>query len=290
LVRLGVIGAGRWGRICLKTLANMAHIQVAAVASGNAETAVLMPEGCRLVSDWREMMGSGDIDGVVIATPPATHAAIATAAMAAGLAVFVEKPLTLSADEARGLRAQAAACGTKVFFTDHIHLFNPAYRRLKQLAHGITAITGLAGNHGPYRDDASVLWDWGPHDVAMILDLMGTAPDKVTATTIERHPVIGGMGEMVRLDFRFGPVIATATFGTLVDKVRRFTVDCAAGRLVYDDLAVNKLTRDGMAVTVEAISPLNVALSDFAAAIRDGGEHLAGLELGVAVVEVLAAL
>ena len=289
-IRLGLVGAGRWGRICLKTLAGLDGVQLAALASNNPDSSALVGPGCRVVNDWRDMIAKGDLDGVVIASPPQTHAAIAAAAMEAGIAVFAEKPLTLSAAEAGDLRDLSLARGARVFFTDHIHLFNPAYRRLKDVARqsgGITSITGLAGNHGPYRHDASVLWDWGPHDVAMILDLMDTAPKTVLATCTERREVNGGMGEMIRLDLGFESMVARASFGTLTDKIRRFTVDCGAGQLIYDDLAPHKLVHDGQPVTVEAISPLSVALGEFAEAIRDGGTHRQGLILGVKVVEVL---
>ena len=289
-VRLGVIGAGRWGRICLRTLSGITAADLVAVASGNPETATLVPPGCRIFADWRELIGSAGVEGLVVATPPATHAAIAAAAIEAGLPVFVEKPLTQCAEEARKLRALAGARGNRVFFTDHIHLFSPAFRRLKQLAADagpILSVEGRAGNHGPYRRDSSVLWDWGAHDVAMLIDLFGARPDRVTAQRLERRRVGNDEGETIGLELAFGSATARIVVSTLCDKVRRFTVRCAAGSFLYDDLAPAKLTRDGAPVTLEPAPPLTQALGEFIAAIRDDQPHRTGLELGVFVVETL---
>lgn len=289
-VRLGVIGAGRWGRICLRALSALTAARAAAVASGNPDTAALAPPECRVFADWRELIGTAGVEGVVIATPPASHAAIATMAIEAGLPVFMEKPLTLSSQEAGQLCALAEAWGARVFFTDHIHLFSPAFRRLKALAAEvgpILAVEGLAGNHGPYRQDASVLWDWGPHDVAMLIDLFGAPPERATARQLERRQVADGTGETIRLEMRFGTVPATVTASTLIDKTRRFTVRCQNGTLVYDDLAPAKLTLDSTPVAIEPTPPLTVALTEFATAIRDDAPHLDGLQLGTQVVEVL---
>ena len=64
-VRLGVIGAGRWGRICLRTLSGITAADLVAVASGNPETATLVPPGCRIFADWRELIGSAGVEGLV---------------------------------------------------------------------------------------------------------------------------------------------------------------------------------------------------------------------------------
>lgn len=290
-IRLGLVGAGQWGRICIRALAGIEGVRLAAVASRNPEIRSLTPEACAVYADWPALLAAGGLDGLVIATPPATHAEIAMAALRRGLAVFVEKPLALSVNDAQALDQAAAQLKSRVFFTDHIHLFSPAYRALKRLAQEagpILSMEGLAGNHGPYRPDTSVLWDWAPHDAAMMIDLMGRAPDTVAARRIERRKVAGGTGETIRIELGFGDCAGGATLGTLTDKVRRFTVTCRDATLVYDDLAAAKLTRDGVPVRLAATPPLTAALTDFADAIRDGRRHVDGLDLGIKVVEILA--
>lgn len=187
---------------------------------------------------------------------------------------------------------------------DHTHLFHPAYRALKVAAKGhgaIGAIHGLAGNHGPFRTDAPVLWDWGAHDAAMALDLMGVRPDSVDARRIDHRHLPEGLGEVVEIRAGFpGGVQAILRFGNLLPKTRRLVVHLEAAVLVYDDLAEHKLMvhppsaafadpgTTGEALPCEPLLPLNVAVGEFASAVRAGSRSLADLDLGVAVVELLA--
>ncbi|MBI2235915.1 MAG: Gfo/Idh/MocA family oxidoreductase [Magnetospirillum sp.] len=281
-VRLGLVGAGRWGRIFVRTLGAVPGVELAAVASSNPETEALLPAGTALFPHWRAMLAAGALDGVIVATPPASHAEITLAALAAGLPVLVEKPLAMNAAEAAAVLAAARQAG-RIVMVDHVHLFSPAWRRLKYLAAGMGAVLGIkgtAGDTGPRRADVSVLWDWGPHDLALCLDLLGRPPDAVGAEQ---------SGETLRLGLRFGTVPATITLGTLPVKTRRFAVTCEGGRLVYDALATEKLTLDGRTVPVAPDLPLSVAVAEFADAVRRGSTDTAGLELGVAVVKILAA-
>lgn len=288
-VRLALVGAGRWGRVYLRTLAALDGIALVGVASANPATAALVSPGCRLFPHWRDLLAAGGFDGLIIATPPATHAEIAEAALRDGVALLVEKPLTLDLDSAEALRRLAAAAPVLVQ-VGHVHLASPAWRELKRRVDTlgpVRAIRAVAGNHGPYRDDAAVLWDWGPHDLSMCLDLMGVPPDRVAARVAARRRVDAGWAERLELRLGFGAVEAAITLGTDMDKTRRFEVVCARGSLVYDDLAPAKLTLDGVAVAIAADPPLSVQVQDFAAALRAGSRDRSGLDLGVAVVDLL---
>lgn len=289
-VRLGLAGFGRWGRILMRNMAAHSRITLAALASRQPDAALQVPEGCRVVADWRELLAMG-LDGLVVATPPATHAEIGLAAIKQGLPLLLEKPLTLSVAEARTL-TDAAERAEALVMVDHIHLFSPAWRRLKELLPGlgaIKALTGLAGNHGPYRTDTPVLWDWGAHDLAMIFDLMTGPPGRLEAHRSERRAVSGGVGETIVLELDFAGVPARATLSTLMDKTRRFTVVCAGGTLVYDGSGAVPLTLDGFPVAVVGGTPVEALFDRFAQAIAAGMRDRSGLGLGLRVVQALAA-
>ncbi|MBI3445268.1 MAG: Gfo/Idh/MocA family oxidoreductase [Magnetospirillum sp.] len=284
-VRLGLVGFGRWGRVLMANMEHHPQVCPAALASRQADAPV--PPGCHVVAHWRQLLEM-ELDGLVVAAPPAVHAEIALAAMERALPLLIEKPLTLSVAEAQAL----AAAGNGLVMVDHIHLFSPAWRRLKQLAPDlgpVRSLAGVAGNHGPYRADTPVLWDWGAHDVAMMLDLLGGLPDRIRASRAERRQMPEGVGETIALSLDFGTVTATATLSALMDKARRFTVTCENGTLVYDGVGPVKLALDGKEVEVAPRQPLEVLLDEFASAIRSGSRDRSGLDLGVRVVEVLAA-
>lgn len=278
---LGLIGPGRWGRNYIRTIEASPRARLAATAS----------------RDWRDLVKKPGIDGVIIATPPATHAEIAIAAIEAGLPVLVEKPLTLSIVEAREVLDHAERRSARVL-VDHIHLFQPAWAELKHRAAALgplRAVRGKAGDLGPFRDDATALWDWGPHDVALCLDLIGGMPVDVSARRLETEQTATGAGEQIALTLTFGGgVTADIEIGNLTSPKRRsFEAAYDDGMLMMDTLAADKLVfqtpgGDRNAVLVDGDLPLTVALERFVDMIsRPEENNLASLRLAVDVVDVL---
>ncbi len=303
VINLGLIGAGRWGRNYIKTLAGLESVRLARLASRNPASAALVGTDCVISADWCELLDAGDLDGIVIATPPALHAGMVSAAIAANLPVLVEKPLTLDVAEAEKLLRQSRERGSLVM-VEHTHLFHPAFEVLcRQSADlgAIRAIRGEAGNHGPYRSDVPVLWDWGSHDIAMCIALTGAVPRARAAVCDERRNVEGGIGESIHLQLEWpDSKQADIRLSNISDRRRRFTVFCEGGVLVYDDLAQHKLvihpaqTGDaqpqgaGRMLPVATGFPLTRAVERFVEAIRAGDLSHASLSLGVDVTRVLA--
>lgn len=304
-LRIGLIGAGRWGRIYIKTLERVDGLELVRLASSNPESRGLVGDHCIITEDWRAVAGADDLDGVIIATPPARHAEMTRSAIDAGNAVLVEKPLTLDADEAQSLLDHAESRDA-IVHVDHIHLGNPAYRKMKNLGLGmgpIHAIRSGAGAWGPFRSDASVLWDWGPHDIALCLDMMGEKPGSVSARIEEARETDEGPGEAIALKLTFpGGVVVDIELSNLLEKKKRFfAVDFDRDTLIFDDAGPETLVReprpDGTkhapekaeVIQVTSSPPLDQVLIDFAAAIEKGEANLDGLRLGVDVVDVLRA-
>lgn len=103
--RLGFIGVGWIGRDRLMAIHRSGVASVAAVADASPEaaSAVASEVGASTVTPEDLLDGGVDVDGVVIATPSALHAEQAMRALAAGRAVFCQKPLGRSADECRAV-------------------------------------------------------------------------------------------------------------------------------------------------------------------------------------------
>lgn len=303
-LRLGLIGAGRWGRNYIKTIAGLEGMCLAALASGNPGSAHLVPGACLISPDWQAILDRRLIDAVIIATPPAVHARMATAAVERGLPVLVEKPLTLDSAEAVALRKFVAEHKGLVM-VGHTQLFHPAYRKLREMLadYGpVRAIRSEAGNYGPFRLDTPVTWDWGAHDVAMCLDLLGTSPQRTGLRLVERRAVENALGEIFDIELIFpGEVRAAIRIGNILPKRRRFTAYTETAALIYDDFAPHKLTiapgtsDDDMTASripvplVEEL-PLSNAVRTFARAVETGATGLDSLDLGVSVVSILAQL
>ena len=297
-LRLGLVGAGRWGRNYIRTIAALDGVRLAELASTNPESDQLVPNGCRISTDWRSILDSRRIDGVIVATPPASHSDMVKTAVDAGLPVLVEKPLTLDIGQAVALRELVMERNGFVM-VGHTHLFHPAFRKLKEMAPEfgeIHSIWSEAGSYGPFRSDTPVLWDWGAHDVAMCLDLLGTVPEHVTACRVESRLLPEGLGEIVDLKLHFpGGVSALVHLGNILEKRRYFRVNLEKAALVYDDMsphpfAVYSGPEFDIAQVLEVgrEKPLTAVVMDFAAAIHKGRRDMGSLNLGIKVVEVLA--
>lgn len=290
-LRLGLIGAGHWGRRMIRTVADMPEARLARVASSNPQTRALVGDGCELVSDWREVATAKDLDAVLIATPPGEHYAAAKAAIDAGIAVLIEKPLTLDPAQAAEI-VELAERRKAVAWVDHIHLFNPAYVELKRRLPAIApvrAILSEGGNLGPFKPAAPPLWDYGAHDVSLALDLIGEPPQSLSAR-LEREQPAPEAGLVARLTLRFARgITAEIRVGNLLDKkTRRLEVRGERGDLVFDDSEGARLWHDGTEAVVDATPPLKLVLEAFldSARRRDPDPRL--LRLGSQVVSLLA--
>ena len=73
-LRLGLIGAGHWGKVYIKTLERLPGFSLARLASNNPESRNLVHEGCQISKNWQEVTSADDLDGVIIAAPPKMHA------------------------------------------------------------------------------------------------------------------------------------------------------------------------------------------------------------------------
>jgi len=187
-VRVAVAGAGAWGRNHLRVLHGLGAL------AGAVEVCEASRDQVRRDYPGLPVWGSlgeafrhaGPVDGVVIATPAPTHAGLAAQALREGRGVLVEKPMTLEAREAQGLVDQAEA-GGRVLMVGHLLLYQPAVRELKRLLDSgilgqVYRIHQERANLGRVRSTESALWSLAPHDVAVLLHLMGEAPLQVTAS------------------------------------------------------------------------------------------------------------
>lgn len=300
-VRLGLVGAGRWGRNYISTINRLSGVELSALVSSSPEAVALAGPDCRCFSGWREMLDWSSLDGIVLAVPPIVQTAVALEALDRGLGVLLEKPVALCPDEASSLLEKARAAGVPVL-VDHIHLYSPAYQALKAHLRElglIRSIRGRAGNWGPFRHETPVLWDWGPHDVAMCLDLVGVDPVAVNTRLLDSwEDAPGPHAQRISMIMDFpGGVRAECVVSNIDEaKTRKLEVEAGDFRLVLDDLALDKLTAipleggDAISMPHGEGAPLDTVVQAFARALSRGRADIADLELGARVVGVLDSL
>lgn len=295
-IRLGLLGAGRWGQRYIETIKSLSGIQLAAVSSRNPETAKLVPAGCRIHAEWRAVIADADVDAVIVAAPPALHASMAVAAIEAKKPILVEKPLTLSVADAQEIETKSRDHGVLVM-VGHTQLFNAAFRRLKRALPEIAPVRRIvssSGNWGPFRADVSALWDYAPHDVAMCIDLIEATPVRIAAKREVHDKIESGYGDryLINLAFPRGIAAEVRTGNLFRPKRRRLEVQGEKGTLTFDDVAEEKLVRRSGSketpLSYDAERPLTTQVREFASAARFGSTDDTSIRLGREVVEVLA--
>ena len=299
-LRVGLIGAGRWGQVYLHTFASLSdRCRLTHLCTSRPGASAMVGHPVQVTADWGQLIAS-DCEAVIIATPPQTHAEIVEACLNAGKPCLVEKPLCLDVATAERLDERIRASGVPVL-VDHTQLFTPSYHALKasvrQAGEPVRALLSEGMDFGPFRTDTPALWDWGPHDVSLCLEFTGQSPLHLEALGGPCGPE--GDPEMVslRLDFR-GELSAWIQVGRISTQKRRsFTVMTESRVYVLDDLAEHKLTVGPVSEPLER-TPLAVGPEDpamvhvvryFLDGLSGGDRSRFGADLALEVTRVLAA-
>ncbi len=171
-VRTAVIGVGYLGRFHAQKYATLPRSRLVAVVDAVPEVRerVAAEVGCRAVADFRDILG--EVDAVSIATPTPAHYEIARECLERGVHVLVEKPITETLEEARGLVEVAASRG-RILQVGHLERFNPAIRALE----GTLGTPRFVESHrlAPFKErgtDVNVVLDLMIHDIDLIQSLV----------------------------------------------------------------------------------------------------------------------
>jgi len=181
-VRLGVIGAGYWGEKLIRVFAQRADAHVQVVCDVDAERR-RTHAGIEATANAEALLQRDDVDAVVVATPPSTHAALARAVLLAGKHCWIEKPLAMRAAEA-GALVQLARVRGRTLFVDETFLYDPLLRRAKEWIEGgrlgrLYHLSFERVGMGRIRRDSDVWWNAAPHDVSILCYLVAARVERV---------------------------------------------------------------------------------------------------------------
>jgi predicted dehydrogenase len=184
--KVTVLGCGYWGKNLVRNFHALGALGAVCDPSeaGRATAARLAP-GVPVHADVDAALSASGVSGVVIATPAETHAALCERALRADLDVFCEKPLALRYEDARSV-AQLAEERRRILMVGHVLEFHPAIEKLGELILAgefgrIQYIYSNRLNLGKVRREENILWSFAPHDIAVILRLVGAMPCRVIA-------------------------------------------------------------------------------------------------------------
>lgn len=182
--RIAVIGSGVWGRNIVRNFYNLNVLDtVCDIDEENLKKVTEQYKGVKVTKDFHDIINNDKITGVCVVTPSHTHYKMVKAMLEAGKNVYVEKPISTVADEARDLTKLAHEKGL-VLMVGHLLLYHPAVNRLKMLIEegalgDIVYAQSDRLNVNYFKNDRSVMWDLAPHDVSMISYVTGKEPVRV---------------------------------------------------------------------------------------------------------------
>lgn len=246
-VRIAAVGCGYWGPNLIRNFAEMPESDMVAISDLDRTRldamATRYPRLELLTTDYQELVDLG-IDGVVVSTPPETHYAIASFFLERGVDVLVEKPLTVDAKLAQQLVEMAQGLG-RVLMVGHTFEFNPAVRALKTMIDSgelgeIRYIDAVRVGLGLFHPSLNVVWDLAPHDISILLHLLGEYP--LTVSTRGASCVQDSVEDVAYMTLTFpSGILAHARMSWLDPrKTRTITVVGANKMVVYDDVAAEE--------------------------------------------------
>jgi predicted dehydrogenase len=190
-IKVGVIGYGYWGPNIVRNFFATPDCTVRMVADGRPERLNLLAKtfpSIQGVKDAEDIIGSKEVDAIVIATPVHTHFELAKRSLLQGKHVLVEKPMTSSVREADELIELATKKGLTLM-ADHTFLYTGAVQKMKEIIQTEVIGTPLYFdssriNLGLFQPDINVLWDLAPHDISILTYLITEIPESINATGI----------------------------------------------------------------------------------------------------------
>jgi len=178
---VAVIGCGYWGKNLVRKFHELGVL--AAISDPNEEVQKRLNQQYGVENRSVEaILADAKIDAVAVAVPAEMHHEITVRAFEAGKHVFVEKPIALTIEHAQDMIAASQKAG-KTLMVGHLLQYHPVFLKLKEMVRAgdfgkLRYVYSRRLNIGKLRTHENVLWSFAPHDISMILALIGTEPDR----------------------------------------------------------------------------------------------------------------
>jgi predicted dehydrogenase len=218
-LRTAVIGVGYLGKFHADKYAMLDNSELVAVVDADITTAreIADKHGVQALTDYHELLGK--VDAVSIATPTTTHHPIARDFLEHNCHVLIEKPITVTVDEADDL-IELALSHERVLQVGHLERFNAALMDLGDTLETPTFIEShRLAPFNPRATDVNVILDLMIHDIDIILDIVKSDIKEMRASGTQ---VLTGSTDIanVRLEFENG-CVANVTASRVSTKTER---------------------------------------------------------------------
>ena len=282
---VAVIGCGIWGKNVVRNFYNLEALHtVCDLDFDNRQKLKEQYPDVNIISDYNEVLKNTDIEAVAVVTPSHTHYKIVKQAIEAGKHVYVEKPISTVAAEAKSLDEMATS-NNIVLMVGHLLMYHPAVNRLKMLINDgvlgdIRYVQSDRLNINHFKNDRSVMWDLAPHDVSMTSYILGKEPIRVIsavgASNIIAHISDSWIHPQKRVNLLVRGTKATAIFDDTLSE----------NKLQIFESSSPKISKNEILDYIE-IEPLKLECQHFLNCIENGKTARSDGHNGYNVVKVL---
>jgi predicted dehydrogenase len=295
-----LIGAGFWGSKILNALKKFNNINIKVFDTNTKILDELINQNISITNNLNESIADPNIDAIFVITPPHTHFELADQALKNNKHVFVEKPITLSYNEALNLK-KTAEINNKILHTDNTFIYTPEINFLKQvidfdLIGKITNFESTRANWGPFKKDIDVVWDLMTHDVSIlnyiipnryiIQGVSATGSNQINQNVIEKARAT---------------LFYSNNFTAYVDvsflnhkKVRKISINGTLGIVHNDSATANAkliIEKPNQSPSFyepqQLVDPLYLEINHFFESIKQNKNTLSGANEGVLTVKIL---
>jgi predicted dehydrogenase len=240
MINIAVIGAGNWGKNLVRVFGENSSVNLKYIVDTDKEALKKFSSPAIKTTDYKIALSDTEIDAFIISTPAVTHYEIAWEALSAGKHVFVEKPMTIEPGQSEELIRLSTKKNLKLM-VGHLLLYHPCMVTMKNYISenelgDIYYIYCQRLNLGKIRRDENVLLSFAPHDIYIILHLLGQNPESVSARG--ESYLQNGIEDVVFLNMKFRDKKIANIHVSWLDphKVRRTTVVGSKKMMVFDDM------------------------------------------------------
>lgn len=307
---IAVVGLGHWGQNLVRNFDELGVLGMVCDTDYATLSKMQSRYNVDAMLDFGQMLDKDDIEGVVIATPAITHYGLAKKALLKGKDVFVEKPMAMEVAQGRDLVHLADNMG-RVLLVGHVLEYHPAVVKIKSMVDegflgDIRYIYSHRMNLGRFRTEENVLWSFAPHDISVILLLVGKMPVEVTARA--GYYISPGVADVTVTTLAFDGGVRAHVFVSWLHPYKEHKMGVIGSKqmVMFDDESVLKVEaydyelvqgEHGLVSTLKGVEwggvsteePLSLECQDFLHCMELRSKPRVDGRKGVQVLEVLEA-
>jgi predicted dehydrogenase len=316
---VAIVGCGYWGPNLVRNFNSISGSAVRVACDLGQERLEHMKRVYKdidVTTKFEDILDDRRIDAIGIATPVWSHFKLAKESLEAGKHTFIEKPMASSSAQCLELIELAESRGLTLMI-GHTFIYSSPVRKIKEIVDSgdigkVLYISSQRLNLGLFQKDINVAWDLAPHDISIILFVMGMAPSSVNCQG--KAHVNSDIEDVTNMSVTF----PNGGFATIQNswldpsKVRRMTFVGSKRMILYDDNQPLEKIRiydkrvevpphydtfaefhysyhygDMYSPYLDQVEPLRVQCQHFLDCIRTGDRPLSSGEEGLQVVQIL---